>query len=184
LDALAESVVVSSAWDAYRFELLAYLRRMGSHNQSAEDLLQESYARLMAEVRSGRAPLNTRAWLYAVARNLARSGGRRQRVAQLNRQRLAVRDSIQSAEELYVQRESDRFVSALLADVDPIDRMCLLMAAEGYGSAEIARAVASTDGAVRTRLHRVRRRLRARASAALEGGQLNTSTAGVQSHKN
>jgi RNA polymerase sigma-70 factor (ECF subfamily) len=170
----AESVVVDRAYEAYRFELLAHLRSITRDGQAAEDLLHESYVRLITELRNGRAPLNARAWLFTVARNLAFSRGRRHEVAMRKASELPRPASVRSAEDQYVDVEALHFMGALLADIDATDRLCLLMAAHGYGSAEIARRVGSTSNAVRTRMCRARQRLRAKAEAshARSGGRL------------
>src|SRR5688572_12903966 len=48
---------------------------------AAEDVVQETFARLAAELRAGRRPDNVGAWLHRVATNLVTSRGRRMQVA-------------------------------------------------------------------------------------------------------
>ena len=66
-----------TAWTDHHAEVYAFLVRTTRDPEVAEDLLSEAYLRLTREVRAGRAPDNTRAWLYRVGANLAVSRGRR-----------------------------------------------------------------------------------------------------------
>jgi RNA polymerase sigma factor (sigma-70 family) len=155
-----ETALVVQAYDAYHDQLHRYLAAMTRDGEQAQDLVHESFMRLTREVRAGRAPDNPRAWLYRVGRNLVISGARRQQVAERNRDRLVQRDYTASAEDQYVWRESGSELRALLGQLDWIDRTSLLMAAEGYSGAEIARIVGRSENAVRTRMCRARTRLR------------------------
>lgn len=155
-----ETAFVGQAYDAYHDQLHRYLAAMTRDGEAAQDLVHESFMRLTREVRAGRAPDNPRAWLYRVGRNLVISGARRQVVADRSRDRLVQRDNTASAEDQYVWRESGSELSTLLGRLDPIDRTALLMAAEGYSGAEIARRVGRSENAVRTRMCRARSRLR------------------------
>lgn len=155
-----ETALVGQAYDAYHDQLHRYLASMTRDGEAAQDLVHESFMRLTREVRAGRAPDNPRAWLYRVGRNLVISGARRQLVADRSRDRLVQRDHTASAEDQYVWRESGSELSTLLGRLHPIDRTALLMAAEGYSGAEIARRVGRSENAVRTRMCRARSRLR------------------------
>ena len=68
---------VAATWTALNHELFGFLVRSTRDEVAAEDLVQETFLRLTAEVRQGRVPDNVRAWLYRVASNLAISRGRR-----------------------------------------------------------------------------------------------------------
>jgi RNA polymerase sigma-70 factor (ECF subfamily) len=53
--------------------LLAHLIRLGSDVHLAEDLVQETFVRLVREAHAYRYPRPFRPWLYTIARNLARN---------------------------------------------------------------------------------------------------------------
>jgi RNA polymerase sigma factor (sigma-70 family) len=146
--AVADGALVD-AWQAHRDELYAFLVRTTRDPEVSQDLLAEAYLRLMRELRAGRGPDNVRAWLYQVAANLAVSRGRRLAAALrgLVRVRAAARDSAEAGpEDTYLRQEFRASVLARLASLDPDARAALLMAAEGFSGAEIARAIARLRG--------------------------------------
>lgn len=142
-------------------ELLGYLRGVVRDEMAAEDLVQEAFLRLHAETMGGRAPSNTRAWLFRVAGNLAMSRGRHLQVAARHAPALQVLDGGSvAAEEVVVRRERDQEVVRALATLRPLDREILLLAASGRSGPEIAHHLGRSDVATRTLLCRARRRLR------------------------
>lgn len=64
-------------FERYYRELLAFLSRKVNDRNAADDLVQESYARVLAMQRSGEAIADPRALLYRVARNLVVDSHRR-----------------------------------------------------------------------------------------------------------
>jgi RNA polymerase sigma-70 factor, ECF subfamily len=151
---------LSDAYAAHRGALFAYLVRLTRSVDTADDLVQESYAKLVREVDAGRPPRDCLAWLRRVGRNLAVSGYRRNRVAQATWSRLASNDTSSSPEDTYLVHEAEDEVAELLGRLNEIDRTALVMAAHGYSVAEIGRFIARSEGAVRTRICRARKRLR------------------------
>ena len=70
---------VAAIFDRHYDELYAYLYTRLGHQETAEDLAQAAFHRLVEETWRGRGPdTNVRAWLYRVARNLAVDEARRQ----------------------------------------------------------------------------------------------------------
>lgn len=157
--------VTSQAYDAHHEQLYGYLVSITRDEDLAHDVVQEAYARLQREVRRQRTPREMRAWLFRVGRNLVIDRGRRQQVADKFQDRLRVGSVGPSAEDECLAREARRELDVLLAQTRADDRTALLMAAEGFSGAEIARAVGLSEGAVRTRMTRARGRLRMRLSA-------------------
>jgi len=131
-------------------------RRTGDPAQ-AEDLAQEVFVRALESP-----PSNPRPWLFAVALNLARDGGR----ASVRRERhltlLAGEQSGAAApapDEELERREGVAAVRAALATLTETDRSALLLKAEGLSYDEIASALGLAKGAIGTTLARARRRL-------------------------
>jgi RNA polymerase sigma-70 factor, ECF subfamily len=147
------------ARDAEREQLIGCIANLTHDRELAEDLVQESYARLVSEMKAGRHPGNPGAWLYRVARNLFISGCRRQIVAARAAPSLRTEYS-PSAEEYAVLHEAEQELSSELRRLCWVDRTSVLMAAEGYTRADIAQVVGYSEAAVRTRICRARRRLR------------------------
>lgn len=166
----AVDTAVVTAWTDHHQEIYAFLVRTTRDPQSAEDLLQETYLRLTREVRAGRAPDNTRAWLYRVAGNLATSRGRRIAASFRGLVRIATAAgparTADAPEAGYLQRESRSALLGALADLGPDARAALLLASEGFTGAEIAAAIGRTEAATRTLLCRTRLRVRQRLEPA------------------
>ncbi len=123
----------------------------------AEDLAQEVFVRAMESP-----PANPRPWLFAVALNLARDGGR----AAVRRERhlalLAGEHAGEHAAPADEALEREERVAAVRAALDLLtetDRSALLLKAEGLSYDEIAAALGLAKGAIGTTLARARRRL-------------------------
>ena len=128
----------------------------------ADDLASEAFLRLAMEIGAGRAPLDAAAWLYRVGSNLMISGARRVSVATRAMPGLLERDVAPSPEDEVVRNERDEMVRDVLATLGGDDRQIVVLAAQGYRSAEIARITGRSGPATRTRLCRARGRLRTR----------------------
>ena len=167
--ALADAAVVA-AWTAHHEEVFAFLVRTTRSPDVAEDLLQEAFLRLTTEIRAGRAPDNTRAWLYRVGANLAVSRGRRLSAAFRGivkiRSTSAPPTTTFTPETSYLGREGRADLLAALADLGPDARAALLLSSEGFSGAEIAAAIGRTDAATRTLLCRTRVQVRSRLESA------------------
>ncbi len=70
----------STVLERYHCELLNFLARQVNDRDAAADLVQESYARVLAVQHSGQAVLDVRALLYHTARNLVIDHYRRAKV--------------------------------------------------------------------------------------------------------
>ncbi|HUG47562.1 MAG TPA: sigma-70 family RNA polymerase sigma factor [Candidatus Limnocylindria bacterium] len=160
--------ITGKAYDAHHEQLYGYLVSITRDGDVAHDVVQETFARYAREVQLKGAPRETRAWLFRVARNLVISQGRRQQVAARSLGRLYDWSIEPSAEEECLVRERRRELELALAETSPADRAALLMAAQGYSGAQIARAVGISEAAVRTRLCRARGRLRVSLRGARE----------------
>jgi RNA polymerase sigma factor (sigma-70 family) len=128
----------------------------------AEDLAQEAFGRLYAQATgAGLASVhNPRAWLLAVASNLAynhfRSEARREA-------RESLPGAAVAAQEAAPQADIDDVldVRRALAELEPRDRIVLMLRHSGFSYAEIAEAVDVSASSVGTVLARAQRRFRA-----------------------
>ena len=156
--------LVTVAYDAHERALYAFALGLTRSGTAAEDLVQESYLRLVREVRAGRTPDNLRAWLYRVCANLATSRGRRASVATRYLPFLASREVGETPEARHLRLELGVELSAALADLSPDERTALLLSAAGFHGPEIAEIIGRSHGATRTLLTRTRMKVQTRLS--------------------
>ncbi len=156
----ARSDVVIRAFEEHSAKLTGFAYAMTRDRDVADDLVQESFLRLVKELASGRTPDNLAAWLFAVCSNLAVSRGRRASVAQrfLRAARGGMDEAPADIETL--RRETNAALLAALATVPGDARAALLMSANGFSGREIAAAIGRSEVATRTMMFRAREKLR------------------------
>jgi RNA polymerase sigma-70 factor (ECF subfamily) len=154
-----ETIVVG-AFDALGPRLKGFALRAVRDPDVADDVVQESFLRLVSEVRSGSVPDDLGAWLFTVCGRIIVSRGRRLAVADRMRSLLVDRRQPRSPEEVVIGAEASALTTDALSRLPMDARVALLMAAAGYSSAEIGRAIGRTESAAMTYLCRARGRLR------------------------
>lgn len=159
------SDLVANAYDSFERQLYAFALGLTRSGSAAEDLVQESFLRLIREVQAGRTPDNVRAWLYRVCTNLATSRGRRVTVATRYLPFLATREVAETPEARHLRLELGAELSAALAELSADERTGLLLAAGGFHGPEIAEIIGRSHGATRTMLTRARLKVQTRLSA-------------------
>jgi RNA polymerase sigma factor (sigma-70 family) len=156
---------VATIYDAHQRELFSFALRSCRDREVAEDLVHESFVRLIVEVEAGREPANTRAWLYRVIANLAVSRGRRATVAQRQLGELLDRGTQSGPEPLFLEQELRSDLETVLGELGADARKALLMAANGFTGIEIAEAIGRSGNATRSMMCRARLQLRERLTA-------------------
>ncbi len=151
---------------AHQREIHSFALHATRDPATADDLTQEAFVRLIAEMEAHGEPGEPRAWLYRVVTNLVISRGRRAAVAERWKGVIVRRDEVErSPESTAIRRERRDGVLEALDDLSADARTALLLAANGFGGREIAGLIGRTDGATRTLLCRARARLRTRLEA-------------------
>jgi RNA polymerase sigma-70 factor (ECF subfamily) len=164
--------------DGFADQVLPYARllhstalRLTGNPADAEDLVQETYAKAYAGFGSFQQGTNLRAWLYRIQANTfygtCRTRSRRPRELPLEAalesaaaERTAVANS---AEDTALARMPDLALKQALRELPSyLSTTVYLADAEGYQYAEIAEITGVPLGTVMSRLHRGRKRLRAR----------------------
>lgn len=167
---MSAAAAPGAALEAHRRELFALCYRMTGSAADAEDLVQETFARAVE-----RPPADTtrpwRPWLVRVATNLARDHLRRRRrrgyVGPWLPEPVETEALLPPLQEppvtagRYELLESVSFAFLVALEVlTPMQRAVLVLCdVLDYAAAEAAEALGSSPGAVRTTLHRARRRM-------------------------
>jgi RNA polymerase sigma factor (sigma-70 family) len=179
----------------YQSRLLAFCRHMLSSKEDAEDVLQEvfaaSYNALLADDR----PINTRPWLYRIARNRCLNHLRKPRPSGQDSMDIFERDNGTSTADTVHRREEFRQIVADVGLLPESQRSALLLREiDALSYEQIAEAMDTTVPSVKSLLVRARvslaeaseARLLTCAEVRLELGQvaegLTKTTAPVRRH--
>ena len=156
----ALAILASTAYAEHAVGLRNHLAAFTRDAAAAEDLLHETFIRLLTEIAEGRPPRHLRAWLFRVGVNLATSRARHHGVARRRAPELVSRDVAPSPEEELIERETAGALTRLLAHLPDDVRTALILSAHGYSGAEIARHIGRSEIATRSLISRHRSRLR------------------------
>lgn len=150
---VAPSLDAAGVYREERGAVVRHLLRVTGDRQLAEDLTQEAFGRLMQC--GADAPRNPRAWLCAVASNLAFNHFR-------SESRRLERERVHGLAEEVAAPDLDEVldVRRALAALDPRDAAVLLLRHSGFAYADIADAVGLSPGSVGTTLARAQGRFR------------------------
>jgi RNA polymerase sigma-70 factor (ECF subfamily) len=154
--------LVEAAFAAHERELFTYALRATRDADASADLVQESFLRLIAELRNGRPPDDVRPWLYRVLTNLIVSRARRRSIVGRWLAGFHRSEETSPPPELMAiagetGRNLERAISLLPADA----RTALSLAARGFDGPEIAERIGRSQAATRTLLCRARKQVRA-----------------------
>lgn len=147
--------------------LWAYLARVSGDPAMADDLLQESYLRLLCATIPEQGEVAARRYLYRIATNLLKDHWRKARTSSIEdvpEDRLQVLDQSGS-----VERRAT--LGPALLQMKPRERQLLWLAyAEGYSHREIAQIMGFASASVKLLLFRARRKI-ARLLAEQDNGR-------------
>lgn len=148
--------------DRHKDAVVAYLARLTGNRERAEDLGQETFLRLYRAVPGYVEQGLLRAFLFRIATNLAHSEERRERRLRLLSPFLVGSSQAEAAAPAGLLREEiQREVGAAVSALPMSYRVPLVLhELEGWAYADIARALAVSEGTVKSRIHRGRQRLR------------------------
>jgi RNA polymerase sigma-70 factor (ECF subfamily) len=157
----ADPAAFDRVYDLYRPRLFAFLLRLSRRRTVAEDLLDETWLRLVAHAGTLRADTRLAAWLFTVARNLfwtyRRSKLLEESVAAELLTLWPARENWPSPFDLACTGELEHRVERALAMLPPQQREVLLLVGyEGLTPTEAAAVCSVTPEAMRQRLARAR----------------------------
>jgi RNA polymerase sigma-70 factor (ECF subfamily) len=134
-------------YDRLRPSLYAYLCALGLAHHHSEDVIQETFLRLVRHIVEQGADENLRAWVFRVAHNLSMDFHRSERRWFRDNEtepHPVLRDRVDPApnpEQKIIQGERTRQFEIAFAQLTPKQRHCVLLRAEGLRYREIALAL-------------------------------------------
>lgn len=152
---MASAADAEALFAAHRLGLQRYLSRAIGHGDTARDLTQDVFVRVVSSTAVPGTDVERRAWIFRIARNLAIDYRRRQQVRGVGNGAEIDAAAVRPAQ------DTSLTVNEALAALDPLDRdVFLLRESGGLSYGEIAEACDLSLEAVRARLHRTRLQLR------------------------
>jgi RNA polymerase sigma-70 factor, ECF subfamily len=151
---------IVEAYELHREPLRRWLAARTRDDDLAEELAHEAFIRLMRTLRAGVVIENPRAWLFHAAGNLLVSHVRHVRVEGRYMPAGPAFEAL-SAEAVAVANERMDHLQRVLERLSPGDRWLLVAAAAGEKGPRLAEGAGVSQVALRARLCRARRRLRA-----------------------
>lgn len=135
----------------YRMDLYRYLCFLTHDPVQAEDLLSETFVRIIKRLPTFRGECEVKTWLFGIARNIW--------LESLRRRHQSVTDD--ALTETTAARQKLRRVQALLQQKDERTRSVVYLRAQGYSYQEIAQKLQITEASARVVEHRTRAWLKA-----------------------
>jgi RNA polymerase sigma factor (sigma-70 family) len=158
-------------WDRHRDRVFAHVMRGGASQHDAEDVAAMAFLELWRRRSHVRfVDGSVLPWLLVTARNVSRNAARSRRRFERFLAALPPPAAVEDHAGAISDRDDERLTAVrdALASVKPMDADLLAMTAvEGFSVREAALALGLTESAAKTRLSRLRRRLKSTASAAL-----------------
>jgi RNA polymerase sigma-70 factor (ECF subfamily) len=159
---------LSALWQEHRRWIAAVILAYKPRSEDLEDLLQEVAMTLVTKINTLREESNVRAWLRAVAVNVARAARRSERSKPVVRlasdhQEAPVMASHVEAIESRLDDHSQRVLANLSSLPDAYREPLLLKAVQGMRSRQISEILGIPEATVDTRISRARRMLREQA---------------------
>lgn len=146
----------------YGDRLLAAGRRHCRTNDEARDAVQDALLTAVADLDSFRGDGSLEGWLVRIVASACRRMSRgRKNSPELHDDAVELQSPSQSPEAEAAQIELGEALSRALLELGPDDRLIVLLCeVDGFDAPEVAGRVGLSPGAVRTRLTRIRKRLR------------------------
>jgi RNA polymerase sigma-70 factor (ECF subfamily) len=172
--AALEALLVRYQPHLYRFGL-----RMCGNEEDAGDVAQESLISMARSLRDFRGDSSVSSWLYTIARRFCIKKRRRSKFAPAREESLDgpgsgvaqhLADPAPSPEQTATNRELERALVRAIDGLDPAQREVLVLRdVEGLTAPEVARVLAISVDAVKSRLHRARAAVRQALAPVLAG---------------
>lgn len=147
-------------YEEYQRPLLAYLTRLVSDREAAEDLCQETFVKALRGWSQRDASASVAAWIYRIATNTAYDFLRRRRRIRFS-PLLDIEPIPNAAPSMEARLDEGEPVQRALEQLPPMYRLPLVLhSCDGHSTQEIADALGVSNSAIKTRLFRARERFR------------------------
>ena len=150
----------TSLFERYHVPLKYYLRRLLGSPESADDILQAVWLKVLREVKRLRRPESFRSWLYRIARNEALQQLRHRHRQVEVKESLSAFDQGEDDIERFTADDAARVHMALGKLSQPHREVLVLKFIEDLSYGEIASIVECGLGTVRSRIHYAKRAMR------------------------
>jgi RNA polymerase sigma factor (sigma-70 family) len=162
-----DAAAFDAIYDRFNARLFTFLIRLSRDRDRAQDLLEDTWLRLVTHADRLRPDTSLGPWLFTVARNLYLSECRARVLEQSDEDIVSHASPAPSPFEETAANESQRRLEAALASLPLHYReVLLLVAVNGLSTAEAAAVCGISNDAVRQRLSRGRAMLAERMAAA------------------
>jgi RNA polymerase sigma-70 factor (ECF subfamily) len=135
-------------YDSLTPKLLPFLRRLGLNKDEMDDVIQESFLRLAAHLKSGSSDHNVRSWVYRVAHNLAmdvhRSHQRDHQEVDLENAAEPI-DPEANPERVYLQKEQFKRLKAAMSRLTAQQYNSILLRTQGLRYREIGESLGISE---------------------------------------
>lgn len=161
-------------FDAHYGRVFRFFLSRGLPREEAHDFAQETFLRVYRGLPALRAEQTVETWLFQIAVNLwrshvRRSGAMKRRGSEVSLDQVVEGDELGAAGALPGHQEDDlleeerfRLLRAVIAELPPIMRHCVLLRARGYRYREIAAVLQISTDSVKAHLYQGRHRLQTR----------------------
>ena len=147
-----EQLYVSYSPDVYRFCCW-----LAGNPDDAEDITSETFIRAWRNFDPARTE-TLKAYLFTIARNIYLASLKKNRIHDTLKE--TQRDSAPSMQKLFEEKSELDLIQSILQTIPETDPSAFVMRIQhDFSYAEIARVLQLSEGAVRVRVHRVRKRL-------------------------
>ena len=151
---------VEMLYEEYQRPILAYLTRLVSDREAAEDLCQETFIKALRSWHQRDANASVAAWLYRIATNTAYDFLRRRRRIRFT-PLLDMEPPPTGSHSMESRLDEGEPVQRALEQLPDMYRLPLVLhSCEGRSTQEIADALGCSNSAIKTRLFRARERFR------------------------
>jgi len=162
-----DAAAFDAIYDRFNTRLFTFLLRLSRDRDRAQDLLEDTWLRLVTHTDRLRPETSLGPWLFTVARNLYLSECRARVLEQSDEDIVSHASPAPSPFEETAANESQRRLETALASLPLHYReVLLLVAVDGLSTAEAAAVCGISNDAVRQRLSRGRAMLAERMTAA------------------
>jgi RNA polymerase sigma-70 factor (ECF subfamily) len=155
---LGERAAFDALIERYADRLRAYVRRVANSSSEADDLVQDTWLRILRGLPGLREPARLRAWIFGIAHRVIIDRLRLRYAEPAHAPIEVLIDDADLQEEHLRHDQVERGLAALAA---PEREAVVLFYLEQLSLAEMAEVMAVPLGTAKSRLHRARTRLRA-----------------------